>query len=1272
MIKKKSIISILLCLVMMIQVLGIIPVYASTDYDNHWAKSQIENLIKNDVITGYRDGSIKPDNVITRAEFVTLTNKIFKYEGKSEQNFKDIQGNEWYAEQFLIAKEAGYLSGDDKGNANPNSAITRAEVCVIVSKALNLTEDTNLSFKDNNEIPVWAKPYIGAMAKSGIVQGYPDGSFGASKNIKRAEAFVIVYNTLAKIDNVPAVENSTVTTVVTNDNNNETTDTTTETTTSTLKASRGSSGGGGGGGGSSQRVTTTTEATTEVSTDAITETTTQTIIDGGSNVSRQEWINSLVSTLGLSLKDNITVENSVDTTYNAGTVLENYETSDMIYNDISNAEYNESIRTAYEYGIITKESDSQSFNPDAPATREFVAVTAVKALGFINSHSDANSWNDGSELVYPEEDTVAVETGIITLVNNSFLPNEPVKEQLKNYVVNKITEINTVPDIDLNSTEQIEYVSGVKNLTQVVDYTVSGSAVVINSYTEEPVIAVNDTIVLPATTENPTGYVIVADEVATNDGVITVNGHLPDSIWDVISSIKAEGSGGTVVGDIQVDDGFIITDLPENRMARSSVSGTTGKVFAKSFGFDKTIMNGNGNVKGNISLKIPSIDYKIDAGLSGIKDLYFVVNQEAQASGEVTITGSADGLSDEKWHVATIPYAICPGVNVNINVWLTMEASGKCTISYTVDNQYGLQVINNNFRVINNCDPRADARIEGSLKLGANLGIMLNVGIGKVNKDIADISTCAGVGAKAYLESHTNPTMTCIDGKVYLFWNISALENSWAGELLNTNFNKEIYNLDNSPLKKIIHLESREDTDGFVIVPECTYGIGTLSGYVAKATDRTEVIPNATSVIYNMDGYKLKKLYSDSNGEYSCKLRAGNYKLIVSAEGYIPYEYSFSVESGNNTYAETLLMIDESAAGQTGRIYGSIQNSVTGVNVPNVDVKIYKNWNNTSTDLVYSGETDASGSYSFNLESGNYTMVFSKDEYISTNRNITVIPGDNLYNYYLVPVNSEVIASGDLRIQLTWGSTPRDLDSHLVGPSDTSDSLHTYFIYKSHYGADGNTYAALDHDDTAGNGCETTTIYKSTPGVYSFYVHDYTNKNYSDVNQMSTVSGAQVKLYAGDSDREIAVFNIPNNQAGTVWHVFDYDSTTNVIRPVNTFSYCSYPSQVGMELSAINESVSRALGLNNYSDEIEPLKDYEIAELEQKNVVDNTAIEDATQNGENVATEAVASVNEETTEIATAENAVQNNENVTENTITENNNEITSLNEVVETTVDVA
>lgn len=167
----------------------------------HWANKVIEDFLSKGYIRGYQDGSFLPDNSITRAEFVSIVNKVMNFEEKSNVTFTDVKSDDWFADDVKIAHAAGYIEGYKDGSFKPNGNLTRAEAAVIVSRINRLKNsetDISISFSDSASIPSWAKEAINMVVKSGHIKGYPDGSFQAANMITRAEAFTI----LSRIDSV--------------------------------------------------------------------------------------------------------------------------------------------------------------------------------------------------------------------------------------------------------------------------------------------------------------------------------------------------------------------------------------------------------------------------------------------------------------------------------------------------------------------------------------------------------------------------------------------------------------------------------------------------------------------------------------------------------------------------------------------------------------------------------------------------------------------------------------------------------------------------------------------------------------------------------------------------------------------------------------------------------------------------------------------------------------------------------------------------------------
>lgn len=160
----------------------------SEDYTNHWAEAQIIQAIEAGFVSGYPDGTFRPDNSITRAEFMRIINKSFDFVKKSKKTYSDVKATDWYVDEVAKAVEAKYMTGYEDGTMGPNANIKRGEVAVVFTKILDLYKNKEAADKFSDVIPDWSKDSIGAVVDAGYMSGYPDGTFGSEKAITRAEA----------------------------------------------------------------------------------------------------------------------------------------------------------------------------------------------------------------------------------------------------------------------------------------------------------------------------------------------------------------------------------------------------------------------------------------------------------------------------------------------------------------------------------------------------------------------------------------------------------------------------------------------------------------------------------------------------------------------------------------------------------------------------------------------------------------------------------------------------------------------------------------------------------------------------------------------------------------------------------------------------------------------------------------------------------------------------------------------------------------------------
>ncbi|CEP81566.1 exported protein [[Clostridium] sordellii] len=163
-----------------------------TDVKGHWAADKIDLFTQKGYINGYEDNSFKPDNSITRAEFVKIVNKYFGLTKKSGKAFNDTV-NHWAKDEIDIAVTNGVCKGMSNEEFSPDKPITREQASLMISNYKKIADNNYKKinrFTDKLEISDWAKSGVEGVLKNGYMNGYPDNTFKPQSNITRAEAVV--------------------------------------------------------------------------------------------------------------------------------------------------------------------------------------------------------------------------------------------------------------------------------------------------------------------------------------------------------------------------------------------------------------------------------------------------------------------------------------------------------------------------------------------------------------------------------------------------------------------------------------------------------------------------------------------------------------------------------------------------------------------------------------------------------------------------------------------------------------------------------------------------------------------------------------------------------------------------------------------------------------------------------------------------------------------------------------------------------------------------
>ncbi|OPY58385.1 MAG: Endo-1,4-beta-xylanase A precursor [Pelotomaculum sp. PtaU1.Bin035] len=178
-----------------------LPVFAqAVNLSGHWAEQQISDFIDNGFVPLNDDGLCRPDDSITRAEFIYIANRAFGLTEKSEIKCSDVPADSSLAEDVAKAKAAGYLKGNGKGEFRPDDPVSRLEAAKAIAVLLRLDTSAGVpaanQFKDAAGLSEQDKAILDAVIMKKYFHGYDNGTIRPSVNITRAEAVVVLYRAL--------------------------------------------------------------------------------------------------------------------------------------------------------------------------------------------------------------------------------------------------------------------------------------------------------------------------------------------------------------------------------------------------------------------------------------------------------------------------------------------------------------------------------------------------------------------------------------------------------------------------------------------------------------------------------------------------------------------------------------------------------------------------------------------------------------------------------------------------------------------------------------------------------------------------------------------------------------------------------------------------------------------------------------------------------------------------------------------------------------------
>ena len=871
-------------------------------------------------------------------------------------------------------------------------------------------------------------------------------------------------------------------------------------------------------------------------------------MDESKTYTRGEWADILMDVCGMSVED-------IDR-----------ELVNWYFGDTKNSENGMKYEYLQALGILPQadnegfedpDQDVALFEADKLVTREYAAYTVVKALGYVNGE-DTLQCEDAADTSYPAEMALAVKFDILTLQDNKLNPKSNISEKEKMEMVAYIKAADDLFKVnDDDEVREVTYNEGViaDELAEVKNYTVAaaedGTLTVTVNQKIDVTLAEGNIIVLPENDQNEDGCIVKIANIAENDGVYTITGVEP-TIEEVVNALYIKEHVDVTAADFVPEDGITVSTLDSEENASEEDVHPLDVELDTSF-IKLNIEDEDSPV--SLQFSVPTVTVVADAHLGwsgvGIDELALLCNTKAEVKiAKEWVANQNEEAGTEGWEkkLGTFKVSIGAGFKAKVAVYLYCDIRGNVNVSFAFESTQGIQYKNGTFRVKKPYDV-TKSLYNFAAEANFEAGPKAKIGLDFLKWGLVSVDFKTGVAADASATLHTDANLLCVDANVYLPFTIELGKDDIMGKIfkkLNVSITIEVFNSDNSPFRKNFHLEN------FQIVNECTYAKGK---FVINVVDKNGNKLNNVKVTYQKTGKnEVKSDFTNENGRLEIPgLDEGSYLITARATGYHKFETRESLRARETKYVETVLMVLRAGEEENGVIQGEIKDAVTGEKIDASYEVRKQSGTQTEAEVIASG-TSENGSYSVELPDGYYTITFKKDQYYDLDVNVAVIGGTTVTkNVTISPILGDT--SGEMRVVLTWGEYPYDLDSHLL--SAANNTYHVYYSDKNQYreDEDGNTIlvADLDTDDTDSYGPETITIHEiSENDKFQYYVHDYTNR-YNEENTQLSASEATVRVYMGNT--LVATYHIPVDQTGTLWHVFDYDPETKQITAVNEFSY---------------------------------------------------------------------------------------------------------------------
>ena len=192
---RKKLVSFLLIFGMMTSII-ILPSEAAafSDISGHWAQTSIEYCSGKGYVSGFDDGTFRPDEVITRGQLAVILDNVKGLWLPTWNTFSDVNSSNYYYWSVLKCVKAGYMTGYSSSAFGPSDPLTREQAAVIIANAYGYTANSGRTgFADDNEISNWAVNSVKACVSAGVISGMGNNRFCPWAYVTRAQLVTMIY-----------------------------------------------------------------------------------------------------------------------------------------------------------------------------------------------------------------------------------------------------------------------------------------------------------------------------------------------------------------------------------------------------------------------------------------------------------------------------------------------------------------------------------------------------------------------------------------------------------------------------------------------------------------------------------------------------------------------------------------------------------------------------------------------------------------------------------------------------------------------------------------------------------------------------------------------------------------------------------------------------------------------------------------------------------------------------------------------------------------------